>query len=30
MAALFPVYSILHGPTSFYEGGEWLGLEGEV
>jgi hypothetical protein len=30
MAALFPVYSILHGPTSFYEAGEWLGVEGQV
>lgn len=30
MAALFPVYSILHGPTSFYERGRWLGLEGQV
>jgi hypothetical protein len=30
MAALFPVYSILHGPTSFYQRGEWLGVEGQV
>ena len=30
MAALFPVYSILHGPTSVYERGDWLGLEGQV
>jgi hypothetical protein len=30
MAGLFPVYSILHGPTSFYEQGVWLGLEGQV
>jgi hypothetical protein len=30
MASLFPVYSTLHGPTSFYERGVWLGLEGQV
>ncbi len=30
MAALLPVYAWLHGPTSFYEAGEWLGLEGQV
>jgi hypothetical protein len=30
MAALFPVYSTLHGPTSFYERGVWLGFEGQV
>ncbi len=30
MAALLPVYTILHGPTSVYERGEWLGVEGQV
>jgi hypothetical protein len=30
MAALFLVYTRLHGPTSFYEQGRWLGVEGQV
>ncbi len=28
MAALFPLFTVLHGPTSYYEGGEWLGQGG--
>lgn len=28
MAALFPVFTVLHGPTSYYERGQWLGIDG--
>jgi hypothetical protein len=28
MAALFPVFTVLHGPTSYNEEGRWLGVDG--